>query len=250
MIRLRTCFMVICGVLLGLLFFARSRIEMQTLRGDLLRAQQRAREAQEESRHAHEAQEEMRQTYAAQAVRSVPPSATNAQATNAQLLDSQNIWEWSPLVKDMLQPYSVVTEEMLEAAVRTCFENGTMYCMRAQVVSGNLYITDYRAIFFDRWYAPARVMTLLDTLRWHNIPDIDIVVAAVDEPRIKMAINEVQWTKTVNLYPGRTSDPITGRSTLKLPPVLFSSTINRAHHDLPWPDFSFYTPRKEHKVSA
>jgi len=141
-----------------------------------------------------------------------------------------------------------VTRDMLDAAVDACFTNGTMYCMRAQVYRGNLYITDYRAIFFDRWYAPARVFPLLDALRWHNVPDIDIVVAAVDEPRIKMAINDDQWTKTVQLYPGRVTDARTGRQSVKLPPPMFSSTINRAHHDLPWPDFSFYTPRKEHKL--
>jgi hypothetical protein len=34
----------------------------------------------------------------------------------------------------------------------------------------------------------------------------------------------------------------------QLPPPLFSSTVNRAHFDLAWPDFSFYMPRKPHKL--
>ena len=38
------------------------------------------------------------------------------------------------------------------------------------------------------------------------------------------------------------------RDAAHLPPPLFSSTVNRAHVDLPWPDFSFYMPRKSHKL--
>ena len=123
---------------------------------------------------------------------------------------------------------------------------------------GSLYLTDYRAIFFDRWYAPARVMPLLDALRWqslpypaprgdlsraflgpfsnlsrrHSLPDIDIVFAAVDEPRVKMLVEEAQWTRTVGKYPGKVAGAV------KLPPPIFSSTVNRAHHHLPWPDSS------------
>jgi len=152
------------------------------------------------------------------------------------------VWDWSSMAKEMLQPFTVFTREMLDAAVATCFDNGTMYCARAQVHRGSLYLTDYRAIFFDRWYAPARVMPLLDALRWHSLPDIDIVFAAVDEPRVKMLVEEAQWTRTVGKYPGKVAGAV------KLPPPIFSSTVNRAHHDLPWPDFSFYTPRKEHKL--
>ena len=37
----------------------------------------------------------------------------------------------------------------------------------------------------DRHYAPARVMPLLETLRRHpNMPNVDIVVAGNDEPRL------------------------------------------------------------------
>ena len=34
----------------------------------------------------------------------------------------------------------------------------------------------------------------------------------------------------------------------ELPPPLFSSTVNRGCVDLPWADFSFYMPRKSHKL--
>jgi hypothetical protein len=48
-----------------------------------------------------------------------------------------------------------------------------------------MYLTDYRAIFFDRHYAPARVMPLLAALRRHaTMPNIDIVVAGNDEPKV------------------------------------------------------------------
>ena len=53
----------------------------------------------------------------------------------------------------------------LETGVKRCNDNGTMYCTRIQVVANRLYITDYRAIFFDRHYAPARIMLLLELLK-------------------------------------------------------------------------------------
>ena len=65
-----------------------------------------------------------------------------------------------------------------------CNDNGTMYCSRMQVIDGSLYLTDYRAVFFDRHYAPSRVMPLLETLRRNpTLPDLDIVVAGNDAPR-------------------------------------------------------------------
>ena len=53
---------------------------------------------------------------------------------------------------------------MLRAGVKSCFDNGTMYCQRIQVRQGRLYLTDYRAIFFDRHYAPARIMPMLEVM--------------------------------------------------------------------------------------
>jgi hypothetical protein len=54
-----------------------------------------------------------------------------------------------------------------------------------QIYDGSLYLTDYRAIFFDRHYAPARIMPILETLRRHpNLPNMDLVVAGNDEPRV------------------------------------------------------------------
>ena len=56
---------------------------------------------------------------------------------------------------------------------------------RNQIYGGSLYLTDYRAIFFDRHYAPARIMPILETLRRHpNLPNMDLVVAGNDEPRV------------------------------------------------------------------
>ena len=163
-------------------------------------------------------------------------------------------WEWSLLVHDLLQPFETITTHMLEAAVRTCHENGTMYCMRAQVIKGNLFLTDYRAIFFDRHYAPSRVMPLLETLRRHpNLPDVDIVVAAVDEPRVKTLVSQKWWSRLCTAYSGLPSHAVgldrrQARLQANLPPPLFSSTISRHHLDLPWLDFSFFMPRAEHKL--
>ena len=43
-------------------------------------------------------------------------------------------------------------------------------------------------------------MPLLDVLRRHSIPDVDIVVAAVDEPRIKTMADARDWSRTVARY--------------------------------------------------
>jgi len=154
-------------------------------------------------------------------------------------------WQWDTLIKDLLLPFPRITPGMLDAGIKTCFENGTMYCLRAQVVGGKLYITDYRAIFFDRYYAPSRVMPLLETLRRHpKLPDVDLVVAAVDEPRVKTMVHEREWTRLCTRYPGVTAATPQGA----YPPPLFSSTVNRAHLDLPWLDFSFFMPRVDHKL--
>jgi len=153
------------------------------------------------------------------------------------------------LVKELLLPFETITTHMLDSAVKTCFDNGTMYCMRAQVIGGNLYITDYRAIFFDRYYAPSRVMPLLETLRRHpHLPDLDLVVAAVDEPRIKTLVSPKWWSRLCKAFSGVPPPGARGHNAADLPPPLFSSTISRHHLDLPWLDFSFFMPRKEHKL--
>ena len=103
-------------------------------------------------------------------------AAELAKATSSHLESAIAVhgqWRWNLLVHELLQPFPRITQRMHDAAVRTCFDNGTMYCLRAQIVGGRLYITDYRAIFFDRYYAPSRVMPLLETLRRHpNLPDV------------------------------------------------------------------------------
>jgi len=167
-------------------------------------------------------------------------------------VDVHGHWDWSILVHELLLPFDQVTEHMLEAAVRTCDDNGTMYCLRAQVIGGHLYITDYRAIFYDRYYAPSRVLPLLETLRRHpNLPDVDLVVAAVDEPRIKTFVTPKYWSRLCAAYPGTARPKAAGatrRPDADLPPPLFSSTISRHHLDLPWLDFSFFMPQKDHKL--
>ena len=162
-----------------------------------------------------------------------------------ELLDLHSHWDWQAIAHEMLQPFQYINEDMIAAGVRECYQNGTMYCMRAQIVSNELYITDYRAVFFDRHYAPARVMPLLDVLRRHTLPDIELVVAAVDEPRIKTKVDARDWSLLMDKYPG--SIP-RGNVKAQLPPPLFSSTVDRAHLDLAWPDFSFYMPRRPHKL--
>ena len=71
------------------------------------------------------------------------------------------------MAKDMLYPFEGIDKRMLEMGIKSCFDNGTMYCQRIQVKRGRLYVQDYRAIFFDRHYAPSRIMPILETLRRH-----------------------------------------------------------------------------------
>ena len=171
--------------------------------------------------------------------------AAHAEIQANHLLEVHRHWDWPALAKELLYPFEEINQRMLQQGVAECFDNGTMYCQRIQVVDGNLYVTDYRAIFFDRHYAPARLMLMLETMRRHKLPDLDLVVAAVDEPRIKMRFGQADWAKTLNKYPGGVRNPA---KPGPLPPPLFSSTINRGHADLPWADFSFYMPRKSHKL--
>ena len=216
------------------------------------------------------------------------PAAAATPSSSEDLLALHSHWDWKAIAHEMLQPFAYIDEAMLQNGVRACYENGTMYCSRIRIRNNRLYITDYRAIFFDRHYAPARIMPMLDVLRRHKIPDVDLVVAAVDEPRIKTLVDEREWTRTVLKYAGTLRctggfrNPYTGQletqqtpatahkhllqappqgvrrffggggngnaGTSSLPPPLFSSTVDRAHFDLAWPDFSFYMPRRPHKL--
>eukprot|EP00965_Chrysotila_dentata_P157430 5200907-Pleurochrysis_carterae.AAC.1 len=94
----------------------------------------------------------------------------------------------------------------------------------------------------DRHYAPARILPLLETLRRHpHLPDIDIVVAANDEPRVPFAPGEKRaWQRGCTRWPGTTSGT--------MPPAIFSSTVNRGTLDLPWVDFAWFFPTRPHKL--
>ena len=88
-------------------------------------------------------------------------SAADVGVSPAQLLAAHTHWDWRAIVNDMMQPWPHIEREQLETAVAACYDNGTMYCQRMQVHKGRLYLADYRAIFFDRHYAPSRVLPLL-----------------------------------------------------------------------------------------
>ena len=79
------------------------------------------------------------------------------------------------------------------------------------------------------------------------VPDVDLVVAAVDEPRIKVLTDARQWTQSVMRWSGALNcqgslnqyngppegswsanvgrDPGNGGNRISLPPPLFSSTV-------------------------
>ncbi len=173
-----------------------------------------------------------------------PTAQTNATSFNQILLSAHSHWDWKSIATELLQPWTRITPKNLESAVRACHDNGTMYCQRMQIVDGRLYLTDYRAIFFDRKYAPARVMPLLETLRRNpGLPNLDIVVSGNDEPRFPAVPGEAdRWDKMCERWPAGL------RRDAAQPPATFSNTINRAVYDLPWPDFAWFFPRRQHKL--
>lgn len=88
---------------------------------------------------------------------SPPPSETKPPLSPSELASESDPllaihtqWDWPALASELLQPFGVVSQQQLSQALSECFKNDTMYCLRAQVVGGKLFITDYRAIFFDR----------------------------------------------------------------------------------------------------
>ena len=122
-------------------------------------------------------------------------ASTSSSDLSAALLEAHAHWDWHQLVKEMLLPFSAGIEEMqLETGVKRCNDNGTMYCTRIQVVANRLYLTDYRAIFFDRHYAPARIMLLRELLKRRSIPDLALVVAVVRRRRWRMVWREVRMS--------------------------------------------------------
>ena len=171
-------------------------------------------------------------------------STSSTSSTSSDQLGVHRRWDWRSIVDDFLRPWPRITRAQLDSAVAAC--NGSaMYCQRFQVVDGQLYITDYAAIFFDRHYAPARVLPLLDTLRRHpNLPNLDVVVAANDEPRVNFVPGDLAtWQrKTCTRY---CPSSLGGAMP---PPAIFSATTNRASLDLPWLDFAWYFPRRAHKL--
>jgi len=56
------------------------------------------------------------------------------------------------------------------------------------------------------------------------------------------------WSRLCKAFSGVPPPGARGHNAADLPPPLFSSTISRHHLDLPWLDFSFFMPRKEHKL--
>ena len=63
----------------------------------------------------------------------VAATAPASQSFATQLLELHSHWDWKAIAKELLMPFAYVDEAMLDNGVRTCYENGTMYCMRAQV---------------------------------------------------------------------------------------------------------------------
>ena len=81
-------------------------------------------------------------------IAAVKPGGQHAE--NDTLLAVHRKWDWKAIVQDMMMPWPRIEQEQLVTAVAACNDNGTMYCSRLQIIDGSMYLTDYRAIFFDR----------------------------------------------------------------------------------------------------
>ncbi|KAL1512259.1 hypothetical protein AB1Y20_005521 [Prymnesium parvum] len=139
-------------------------------------------------------------------------------------------WYWTDIIMDSLRPVEKlnggITMDGLRLAEQKC--KISTWCHRAQVIDGRLFITDVRAIFFDRHYAMARVMPILLAMKRFKVPDIDAVFSGTDYPIMEIPRDSAHMRR---LYgPSRA-----------IPPV-FSPTANTVTLDLPWPDFSFFPP--------
>ena len=117
---------------------ARERLhhELRQLRHQLQDAEEHLRVTERQLRAAEArpspkcpACEHERSVESATGSRSMDP---NADMSADDLLALHGKWDWVSIVRDMVQPFSLVEERMLDTAVKTCAENGTMYCMRAQ----------------------------------------------------------------------------------------------------------------------
>ena len=167
------------------------------------------------------------------------PSATNGGSTAVTTINGggaspppapRQPWSWTGLVLNTMRPFDKlnggITLKGLRLAEQKC--KISTWCHRAQVIDGRLYITDLRAIFFDRHYAMARIMPLLLAMKRFKVPDLDAVFSGTDYPIMEIPRDAAHMGRMYGQ-----GQPI--------PPV-FSPTANTVSHDIPWPDFSFFPP--------
>ena len=102
---------------------------------------------------------------------SAPAAGASAALPPPSASGKRQWWYWTDLVMDSLRPFERlnggITQRGLRLAEQKC--KISTWCHRAQVIDGRLYITDLRAIFFDRRDAPltltlALALTLTLTL--------------------------------------------------------------------------------------
>jgi len=61
-------------------------------------------------------------------------ASTSAAGIDAnELLEGHRRWDWKAIAKDFLQRWPTIEAMQLDAAVESCYDNGTMYCQRMQV---------------------------------------------------------------------------------------------------------------------
>jgi len=161
----------------------------------------------------------------------LPGGAAPGSAAPTPPSGKRQLWYWTDLVLDSLRPFDRlnggITRNGLRLAEQKC--KVSTWCHRAQVIDGRLYITDLRAIFFDRTYAMARVLPLLLTMQRFKVPDLDAVFSGTDYPIMEIPRDAAHMHRMYGH----------GQAI----PPLFSPTANSLTHDLPWPDFSFFPPR-------
>ena len=154
---------------------------------------------------------------------SAPAAGASAALPPPSASGKRQWWYWTDLVMDSLRPFERlnggITQRGLRLAEQKC--KISTWCHRAQVIDGRLYITDLRAIFFDRHYAMARVMPLLLTMKRWKVPDLDAVFSGTDYPIMEIPRDAAHMQR---MYAARQPTPTPCISTTTTNPNTNTST--------------------------
>ena len=62
-------------------------------------------------------------------------SASAGSGLTRELLELHSHWDWQAIARTQLQPFVSIDSAMIDAGIKECYQNGTMYCSRVQVIA-------------------------------------------------------------------------------------------------------------------